>query len=354
MNTNGLTQALATTFYGDYMISVVVPIYKVEEYLRQCVESILNQTYKDLEIILVDDGSPDNCPSICDEYALKDARVKVIHKENGGLIAARKTGVMASTGEYVTFVDGDDYISKYMYEEVAKAIESYSPDMVMTEFFWSYERKDIPSERTLFKDFYNREAIERDIIPIMLFNGTYYQFGVYPNCWTKIFRKELLEKYIYDVDERVRMGEDAAFTYACIMDSPGIATVKKPLYYYRNLETSMSNAYDSSLIDIWSIPYEAIKMYSELLKVNIENQLCYYLLYLINFVIRNEAKNLNNSKSKDTVITAVFDYKFFDDIKTVDKSLLPVHTKLLFSALNLRSKSLVKAYIKLFSAIKGV
>ena len=93
------------------LISVIVPIFKVEDYLRKCVDSVINQTYKNLEIILVDDGSPDNCPKICDEYANQDSRIKVIHKENGGLSDARNAGMKIAKGEYVSFIDSDDYIS---------------------------------------------------------------------------------------------------------------------------------------------------------------------------------------------------------------------------------------------------
>ena len=328
------------------MISVIVPIYKVEKYLRQCIESIINQTYKDLEIILVDDGSPDGCPAICDAYAQKDSRIKVIHKENGGLIAARKTGVDASTGEYVTFVDGDDFISKRMYEFVNEKITEYSPDMVLTEFFWSLEKKDIPSEITLFENYYDREAIENDIIPTMLYSGTFYQFGVYPNCWTKIVKRDLLLKNIKDVDERVRMGEDAAFTYGCIMESNSIAVVQEPLYYYRNLDTSMSNAYDEKLADIWSIPYEPIKNKANSLKINIDSQLAYYLLYLINFVIRNEASasNSKTKKEKNQVIKSLFNYKYCDDLKLVDINTLPLHTKVVYSAIRNKSILLINVY----------
>ena len=92
-------------------ISVIVPVYKVEQYLRKCVDSIIKQTYSNLEIILIDDGSPDNCPIICDEYAMKDNRVVVIHKKNGGLSDARNVGIAKSTGKYITFVDSDDYIA---------------------------------------------------------------------------------------------------------------------------------------------------------------------------------------------------------------------------------------------------
>ena len=100
------------------LISVIVPIYNVEKYLDRCVDSIINQTYKNLEIILVDDGSPDNCPQMCDDYAKKDSRIKVVHKENGGLSDARNVGMEVATGEYVSFIDSDDYISLDCYETV--------------------------------------------------------------------------------------------------------------------------------------------------------------------------------------------------------------------------------------------
>ncbi len=100
------------------LISVVIPVYKVEKYLRECVDSVINQTYKNLDIILVDDGSPDKCPAICDEYAEKDTRVRVIHRKNGGLSAARNSGIDIARGEYITFIDSDDYVSRVYVEQL--------------------------------------------------------------------------------------------------------------------------------------------------------------------------------------------------------------------------------------------
>ena len=129
------------------MISIIVPIYKVEKYINKCVDSILHQTYDELEIILVDDGSPDNCPAICDEYAKKDSRIQVIHKQNGGLINARKSGLEIAKGEYIGFVDGDDWIEPEMYELFARQIKKYSPDMVISDFYYDSGTKPANSEQ---------------------------------------------------------------------------------------------------------------------------------------------------------------------------------------------------------------
>ena len=120
------------------MISVIVPIFGVENYLKRCVDSIIAQTYKELEIILVDDGSPDNCPKICDEYAISDSRVKVVHKQNGGLMSARQAGLRVANGEYVTFVDGDDWIEPDMYQKIHDSVKKQNniiPILFIASFF---------------------------------------------------------------------------------------------------------------------------------------------------------------------------------------------------------------------------
>ena len=119
-------------------ISVIVPIYNVEQYLRKCIDSIINQTYKNLEIILVDDGSWDNSPRICDEYAKRDNRIKVIHKKNGGLADARNTGLKMITGNYISFIDSDDYIEKTMYEKMIKVILKYNADIIECNLNYKY------------------------------------------------------------------------------------------------------------------------------------------------------------------------------------------------------------------------
>ena len=117
------------------LISIIVPIYKVEKHLKKCIKSIVEQSYTNLEIILVDDGSPDNCGKICDEYAKKDCRIKVIHKKNGGLSDARNCGIDKSSGKYLMFVDSDDYIDKNICEKLINASKEYDCDIVMCNIY---------------------------------------------------------------------------------------------------------------------------------------------------------------------------------------------------------------------------
>lgn len=330
------------------MISVIVPVYKIEEYLRQCLESLSAQTLDDMEIIIVDDGSPDGCPEICDEYAAKDARMKVVHKENGGLLSARKAGFAASKGDYIGFVDGDDWVEPDTFLNMYKAVCEHSPDMVLSDFLCDYGDCIEPSDQCFEEEFYDRARLESEIFPKMLFDGQFYRFGVNPNCWSKLVRRELIEKNLLPVDERIRMGEDAAFIYPCMLDSQSITCVKTPTYHYRITEQSMSNAYDERLKDIILLPYKRLKEKNAESDFDISSQLDYYLLYMVNFLLRNEAKKANAHSKKER--RAVIENICADgDIRSaaarVDAGRLPTHTRLLTSALKRGSVFMTEKYV---------
>lgn len=327
------------------MISVIVPVYKVENYLRQCLDSLAAQTLDDIEIIIVDDGSPDGCPEICDEYAAKDARMKVVHKQNGGLLSARKAGVAASSGDYIGFVDGDDWVEPETFMNMHNAIIKYSPDMVLSDFLCDYGDCIEPSDQCFEEGFYDRARLESEIFPKMLFDGRFYRFGVNPNCWSKLVKRELIEKNLSPVDERIRMGEDAAFIYPCMLDSQSITCVKTPTYHYRITEQSMSNAYDERLKDIILLPYKRLKEKNAESDFDISSQLDYYLLYMVNFLLRNEAKKANAHSKKER--RAVIENICADgDIRSaaarVDTKKLSTHTRLLASALGRGSVFMTK------------
>lgn len=330
--------------------SIVVPVYKAEKYVSACIESIVNQTYNNLEIILVDDGSPDNCPAICDEWAAKDSRIKVIHKKNEGSVAARKTGFSAATGDYVGFADCDDWIDKDMYQKIYDSLKKYNSDCVITQFYFAFADRNLKSDYLLDKAFYSREDIEKSIFPNMVFKGQYYRFGIFPNCWSKVFKREIIEKHIYDVDNKIRMGDDAAFVFPCLMECSSISFIDEPLYYYRQNPESMTATYDTTLPETYYLPYKAVLDKSERLGVDLSKQLPYYLLYMVNFTVRNEMLKPNSQTVKNTkkVFKEILANPFvIESMKNINLKILPLHTKMLAISLKLKSITLLNLYLKL-------
>lgn len=220
--------------------SVIVPVYNVERFLRQCVESVLNQTCGDFELILVDDGSPDNCPRICDEYALKDGRVRVIHKTNGGLVSARKAGCVVAVGEYVVCLDGDDYIAPNCLDSFAKAIDAYSPDICLCGFYKAYSENDVKCLPFENAGFYDKETIEKRIYPYLIENkyGRYFSASI----WAKAFRREIYTEYQTSVDSRIKIGEDQCVVKPCVFRAESLYVIDECLYYYRQNDESMTKS----------------------------------------------------------------------------------------------------------------
>lgn len=219
--------------------SIVVPIYNVQPYLKECVDSVINQTYLNWELILVDDGSPDGCPQMCDEYSQKDERIKVIHKTNGGLVSARKAGAEIVTGDYVLCLDGDDYISNICLQTVNNLITVYQPDVIC---YGNYKYKNIAKEdNSIIKykeGFYNRERLEKEILPIFISDENGSRFPA--NLWGKVFKKELYLRHQNKVSSAISMGEDVACTYPLIYNAESMYILHEPMYYYRIVGDSMT------------------------------------------------------------------------------------------------------------------
>lgn len=204
------------------LISIIVPVYRVEKYLKKCVDSLINQTYKNLEIILVDDGSPDNCPIVCDTYAKIDSRIVVIHKENGGLSDARNAGLDIASGEYIGFVDSDDYIADDMYEIMLKAIKDNESDIACCNYLQIGEDGvPYPNQKLPLQD----ECIENDTAINMLIEfGGYY--GVACN---KLYSREIFESIRYP---QGRKYEDFFVIAEILGRCKRITHINRPLYYY--------------------------------------------------------------------------------------------------------------------------
>lgn len=211
------------------LITIVIPIYKVEKYLKKCVESIINQTYKHLEIILVDDGSPDNCPKMCDEYACKDYRIKVIHKENGGLSSARNAGIDIAKGKYITFVDSDDYVTKDYIEYMYTIIKQNNVKMSTCETKIIYDEKNILEKE---KDDNIQILSNRDLFYNILFDK---RSDV--SAYSKLYDIELFNEIRYPNGV---VYEDTATTYKLIEKCDRIAVGSKECYYYFTRPGSIS------------------------------------------------------------------------------------------------------------------
>ncbi len=209
---------------GGELVSVIVPIYKVEEYLRECVDSIINQTYKNLEIILVDDGSPDKCGEICDEYARNDSRITVYHKENGGLSDARNYGMSRSHGEYIIFVDSDDVIKANFVEELMNVMEKYGADMAAGSCVAFYNA--VPFETKSGEEIYTGCTDADDAIRRMLYQEEIFS----TSACEKIYRRAVIEGIEYPVGLYY---EDLATAYRILLKSSKVAFTSEKLYGYR-------------------------------------------------------------------------------------------------------------------------
>lgn len=224
--------------------SVVVPVYKIEEYLRECVDSILSQDYTDFEVILVDDGSPDNCPRICDEYAMKDSRVKVIHQKNSGVSAARNNGIKAASGEYLWFVDGDDKIVDGAFEIIQKFFEL---DFDVLSF------GDIPQincSQAEMSDGKRYAFIYNEDEKLRLINCA-NSGGFLPYSWKKIFKASYIKDNGIIYDSRLSYGEDAIFNFEAFIRAERIVLSENCIYWYRMRDDGASKKIDD-IFDIES------------------------------------------------------------------------------------------------------
>ncbi len=221
------------------LVSVIIPVYKVEPYLDRCVQSVVNQSYPNLEIILVDDGSPDQCPAMCDAWAKKDPRIRVIHKKNGGLSDARNAGMAAATGEYISFVDSDDWIAPEMLERLVKALERDDSDIAAcaVEMVWEdgRENKTLTVRKNL--------VLEREDAQRALLNETLLK---QPACF-KLYRSETIRDILFAVG---KYHEDVFWSYQAVGRARRVSLIDYVGYYYfQHAGSIMGEGYSLKRLD---------------------------------------------------------------------------------------------------------
>ena len=221
------------------MVSIIVPVYNVEKFLPRCIESVQRQTMQDLEIILVDDGSTDSSGIICDRYALKDNRINVIHQKNGGQVSARNSGIAIAQGEYIGFVDSDDWIEEDMISILYESAIMNKADVVAEGMVEDAFGKISYCKNALENGVYSTEPELNYLHSNMISCDEYFKFGILPYLWNKLFRRELVVKHMPFVDKDIRIGEDAAAVYVMLRAASSVVVLDFCHYHYCLRESSI-------------------------------------------------------------------------------------------------------------------
>lgn len=237
---------------SNISISVIVPIYNAEKYLVRCLESIVEQTYSNLEIILVDDGSTDESLKICEEFGKRDRRIHIIHKENGGQQSARTAGVQKATGDYIAFVDADDYIDADTYERLMKKLYSSDIDILLYGLWEDYEDHSVLKQNHYPNKVYERADIEKELFPSMLSYGDFFDFGILPNLWCKLIKRSFWIESRVVVAEGIRIGEDADAVYQLLVNAQSVQVLEEAPYHYckRNDSVMWQEIAEEAIIEL--------------------------------------------------------------------------------------------------------
>lgn len=284
--------------------SVIVPVYKVEEYLPACIESVLAQTFSDFELILVDDGSPDNCPQICDSYKDRDNRIKVVHKANGGLASARQAGIKIAKGDYVFNLDSDDLIENDTLEYAYSIINDTDCEMVSFAYRWVKNGKTMNiTDDCIDEGFYDVDKIEKYIYPKLLMDKnmkhvSYYLAG-------KAVKRELVMPHQLGVNEKISLGEDLCCVVPCYLHAKSVYISKKTAYLYNVRENSISKKFNAKQICLIEDVVNEIRKNDVKKIVDFEEQLNRYSCFMCFAILASAAEG-----------------NYFNSIKEIKKNII--------------------------------
>jgi glycosyltransferase involved in cell wall biosynthesis len=334
--------------------SVIVPIFKVEEYLGRCIDSILNQSFTNFELILVDDGSPDRCPEICEQYARIDDRVRVIHKTNGGLVSARNEGIRTAKGDYICYVDGDDWIHVDLLNTIYdEAIEKHNPDIIIFGIVKLFKEHKEEILNDLSDGIYKKEDLERLVYPYMMYDSRkpFCKGLIFPAACNKIYKRKLLLEH-YCKDKEIRMGEDNAFVYECIWYSDKIYICNKVFYYYNRLnQDAMSQIYDSNRFYNNKKLFDYMDIRLSRKSSVLDKQFNAFKAYWLIMAVFHEIKcGKSISEAAIHIRKDIIDNKL---LKYVSLAGLPISAKVFVGLLKLRQYKVILLATKLIQSKRG-
>lgn len=327
-------------------ISIIVPVYKVEPYLERCVESILAQTFQDFELILVDDGSPDNCGAICDAFARRDNRVRVIHKENGGLSSARNIGIDVAEGKYIGFVDSDDWVTKDMFEYLLNILEEYDCDISSVTYVLTNGTSKFNQPPIEVKLYEGNESLQ-----YYLFEGMSKRIADYP-VWIKLYKKELFSDLRFPTGQ---LFEDGATNFILLQKAKRYIKSNKISYFYFQDGSSITRSgFKEKDFDILIVGDQLVELALSIqdptiLKLARMKQARSYFSLLSKIAVYGFADNVSN---KEEIIA-----KLTKDLRTsyslLIKSPMPVNRKLIMNLLCIHI-NLLSFPISVFKRVKSL
>jgi len=277
------------------VISIVMPVYNAEEYLRRCIQSILEQTYSDYELICVDDGSTDGSFELLMKYSQDDNRITVVHQENLGQFCARRNGTKLAGGEFVTFIDADDWVAANMLEKMHDMQDESQCDIVCSGLYRAIGDKYTKDGNTINEGVYRDEELANQIWPYMLCDGRFFRMGVRPNLVGKLIKKTLFLDACSNAPTNIINGEDLMITYLCLLNAKSILLTNEAWYYYRQHANSITQKKTSekdilSIHELYGFLTREFNKYS--LKDTLNDQLCSFMAHLL---IQREMEELDNT-----------------------------------------------------------
>lgn len=325
----------------DSKITIIIPVYKVEKYIHQCIDSVIDQSYKNLEIILVDDGSPDKCPEICDDYAKKDKRIKVIHQENQGLSSARNTGIKASTGDYINFIDSDDWIEREAFQIALDTRNRWDADLVMWPYIREYENRSLkkeifPQDLIVYEEEDLKKKLHRRILGLLGEElARPEDADAIVTVSNKLYKAEIIKKHkIEFVDTEIIGTEDALFNLYVFGKLKRAVYTKDYLYHYRkdNLN-SLTRQYKGQLKEQWDNLFDLMEEYIQENKLDrdytqaLDNRISMSIIGLGLKEVESKHSRRIQIKEIKKILTAP---RYRKACKTLELRYFPLHWKIFF------------------------
>ena len=304
------------------LLSVIVPVYKTEQYLPQCLDSLVAQTLQDLELILIDDGSPDNCGQICDSYAAKYPHIRVIHQKNSGQTASRCAGLAVAQGKYIAFSDSDDWVEPDMYQKMVDVAQQQDADMVFTGFIREYENRSEPYADPVESGLYTEDTLQA-LLCRAPFDIPSQQQGLSPALWNKLLRKDLAADVFFSADDRIRFGEDALCVYGALMKAKRVVVAgDQKGYHYRIWENSVTQAYNPKFFHDLFILHDRLEEIFSPVAAEVAPALAYNYIYLYHIGL-SQLATLHGPEKYQRLNTLSRDLRLAGCVERIDLNRLP-------------------------------